>query len=87
MTWAEAAYASLPALSWQQIVVGDPLARPRRDREDVDANGRVNIDDLYRWQQTPVDLNNSGTSDDTDFKLLETTVRAFELARMKGDLR
>lgn len=26
-TWIEAAYASLPALSWQQIVVGDPLAR------------------------------------------------------------
>ncbi len=29
LTWAEAAYASLFSLSWQQIVVGDPLARAR----------------------------------------------------------
>ncbi len=27
MSFVEAAYASLPVLSWQQIVVGDPLAR------------------------------------------------------------
>ncbi len=87
MTWAEAAYTSLPALSWQQMVIGDPLARPRRDREDIDATGKITIDDLYRWQQTPVDLNNSGIADDTDFKLLEGTVRGFELVRMKGDLR
>ena len=60
LTWAEAAYTSLPALSWQQIVLGDPLARPRRDREDISASGAVTIDDLYAWQQTPVDLNNSG---------------------------
>ncbi len=26
MTWGEAAYTALPALSWQDIVVGDPLA-------------------------------------------------------------
>lgn len=26
-TWAEAAYASIPALSWSQIVIGDPLAK------------------------------------------------------------
>ena len=85
MTWAEAAYTALPALSWQQIVVGDPLARPIRGREDIDANGKLTIDDLYRWQQSPIDLNNSGTPDETDFKLLESTLRAFELARMKSD--
>lgn len=28
MRWGEAAYTSLPCLSWQQIVIGDPLARP-----------------------------------------------------------
>jgi uncharacterized protein (TIGR03790 family) len=27
MCWAEAAYSSLPALSWQHIVLGDPLAK------------------------------------------------------------
>ncbi len=87
MTWAEAAYSALPVLSWQQVVIGDPLARPRRDREDVNANGRVTIDDLYAWQQTPVDLNNSGIADTADFLLLETTVRGFETAGMKGDQR
>lgn len=87
MTWAEAAYTALPALSWQQVVIGDPLARPRRDREDVNGSGRVTTDDLYAWQQTPVDLNNSGVADTTDFLLLEGTVRGFEAASMKGDQR
>ncbi|HZW06545.1 MAG TPA: hypothetical protein VFF65_05430, partial [Phycisphaerales bacterium] len=27
LSWVEAAWSSMPALSWQQIVVGDPLAR------------------------------------------------------------
>jgi len=27
MRWAEAAYTSLPALSWQYVVIGDPLGR------------------------------------------------------------
>ncbi len=27
-TWGEAAYFSLPGLSWQQVVMGDPLYRP-----------------------------------------------------------
>jgi len=27
LTWAEAAWASIPYLSWQQVVLGDPLAR------------------------------------------------------------
>lgn len=27
-TWAEAAYFSLPALSWQAVLIGDPLYRP-----------------------------------------------------------
>lgn len=87
MTWAEAAYTALPALSWQQVVIGDPLARPRRDREDINASSRVTIDDLYAWQQAPVDLNNSTVADTADFLLLESTVRGFEAAGMKGDQR
>lgn len=87
MTWVEAAYASLPVLSWQQIVVGDPLATPRRDREDINSDGRVNIDDLYAWQAAPVDLNNSGSADAVDLELLETSVRGYELATMKNTQR
>ena len=28
-TWAEAAYMIIPHLSWQMVVIGDPLYRPR----------------------------------------------------------
>lgn len=93
MTWAEAAYSAIPAISWQQIVIGDPLARVRRDREDIDADGRVGIDDLYAWHGSPVDLNNSGSTADTDshilrdLRLLEASVRGHETATMKADQR
>lgn len=38
LTFAEAAYTALPVLSWQQIVLGDPLARVRRTSDDSDAD-------------------------------------------------
>ena len=40
-TWAEAAYASLPFLSWQSVVLGDPLAR---FETIVDIEGDCNAD-------------------------------------------
>lgn len=83
LSWAEAAYASLPCLSWQQIVLGDPLARVKRDREDITADGAINIDDLYAWRQTPVNLNNVGSADEADYSLLEGTVRAYEQLNMR----
>lgn len=33
-TWGEAAYFSLPVLSWQSVVIGDPLYEPFRTRLD-----------------------------------------------------
>lgn len=87
MSWAEAAYTSLPVLSWQQIVLGDPLARPRRDRDDINGDGRVNIDDLYAQTLTPIDLNRDTGINNGDFVLLEATVRANEVANMKARQR
>jgi len=29
-TWAETAYMCIPGLSWQSVVLGDPLYRPMR---------------------------------------------------------
>ncbi len=87
MSWGEAAYSAMPALSWQQMAIGDPLARARRDREDVNTDSRVNIEDLYAWNVAPVDLNNNTIGDNTDFLILEKSVRAFEVAGMKGDQR
>lgn len=83
LSWAEAAYASLPCLSWQQIVLGDPLARVKRDREDINTDSTLNIDDLYAWRQTPVNLNNSASTDEVDYNLLESTIRANELVNMR----
>ncbi len=49
LTWAEAAYSSLPALSWAQIVLGDPLARVEAVVDqvaDFDADNDVDLDDV-----------------------------------------
>lgn len=53
-TWGEAAYASLPALSWAQIVIGDPLGR-----FDV-------VDDVV---DLPGDLDDNGIIDAADADL------------------
>lgn len=52
MTWIEAAYAAIPGLSWQMIVVGDPLAQYAGvidQKGDCDANALVNTDDWDEW--------------------------------------
>jgi hypothetical protein len=87
LSWAEAAYTSLPVLSWQEIVVGDPLARMRRDREDVNGDGVRTIDDLYAQYATPVNINNIGAVDDADNRLIEGVFRVSELVNMKGAQR
>lgn len=52
LTFAEAAYTSLPALSWQQIAVGDPLGKmtilndPATPRGDMNGDGRVDGRDI-----------------------------------------
>lgn len=83
LTWAEAAYSALPALSWQQIVVGDPLARVTRTSEDINNDGKVTIDDLYAWYAAPVDINNSGATNDADAQLILDAVRGYEHATMR----
>ncbi len=44
-TWAEAAYASLPFLSWQSVVIGDPLASYDAILDiEGDCNADINVD-------------------------------------------
>jgi hypothetical protein len=47
MTWAEAAWSSIPGLSWMQLVIGDPLASVTvvDQPADLDADGDVDGDD------------------------------------------
>ncbi|MBX3386744.1 MAG: hypothetical protein KF768_09250 [Phycisphaeraceae bacterium] len=88
LTWGEAAYSSLPVLSWQQIAVGDPLARVSRLQEDLNGDGVVDVEDLYAWHEMNAgdrpDLNRDGVVNDADYRLLETSVRGFELNLMNG---
>lgn len=75
MSWAEAAYSAIPCLSWQIMVLGDPLAMPRRSVEDINNDNRIDLDDLYAWSANPTDLNRSGAADAVDLALLEAAIR------------
>jgi hypothetical protein len=83
MTWAEAAYSAVPVLSWQTVVLGDPLARVTRVQEDTFADGRVDINDLYAWYTLPRDINRDGSPTPADAQLLESAIRGYEPAAMK----
>lgn len=87
LSWAEAAYSGLPVLSWQQIVIGDPLARVVRSREDIDGDGRMTVNDLYAWPGAPVDLNRDGSVNEADYMILENAVRTWDLVNAKGEQR
>jgi len=57
-TWAEAAYSAIPVLSWQHVVLGDPLGRfaailndPGLPKGDMDGNGVVNGRDIHWFVQ------------------------------------
>ena len=82
LSWAEAAWTSIPCLSWMHVVIGDPLARPARTSEDVNGDGRVTINDLYAWVATPTDIDRSGTADNADRLVLMKTLRFYERSDM-----
>lgn len=89
LSWAEAAWTSIPGISWMQTAVGDPLARATRSNEDADANLRVNTDDVYAWVSLPTnspvkDVNRSGTAENTDRGLIVASVRAAERAGLQS---
>lgn len=57
-TWAEAAYSGIPVLSWQHVVLGDPLGRfsailndPGLPKGDMDGSGTVNGRDIHWFVQ------------------------------------
>ena len=47
LTWAEAAWSSIPVLSWMHVVIGDPLATATivNQPADFDADGDVDAED------------------------------------------
>jgi hypothetical protein len=87
MSWAEAAWSSIPALSWMQTVVGDPLARAQRRSEDTTGNNRVTLNDLHLWEALPAgdarkDVNRNGAGDAADRLLVTQALRASERAAL-----
>ncbi|MCC6321291.1 MAG: hypothetical protein IT438_07635 [Phycisphaerales bacterium] len=84
LTWVEAAWSSIPGLGWQQIVVGDPLARVRRLQEDLNGDGQTTIEDAFRWNESPnpADLNRSGSATIADLQLLVNSLRTGEGGNM-----
>jgi hypothetical protein len=87
LSWAEAAWKSIPVLSWMHVVVGDPLARAQRTSEDINADGTVDIDDLYAWEQAPQDINRDGNADQTDRDLVERAIRRTGFEDLGGRVR
>lgn len=82
LCWGEAAWSSVPGLSWMQLVVGDPLARVQRRSEDINADSRVGVDDLYAWEASPSDIDHSGAADNADRSILLGSIRAAERPEM-----
>ncbi|USO00242.1 MAG: hypothetical protein H6810_06170 [Phycisphaeraceae bacterium] len=78
LSWAEAAYTAIPCISWQHVVVGDPLAIAHLSCDDINGDGVFDVEDLYAWEQNPVDINRDGVADDVDRQLLIDGVRVPE---------
>lgn len=82
LTFAEAAYASVPALSWQNTPVGDPLARISVDDgaapTDRNGDGRLTVEDLYIDAAAPGDHTCDGAVTSDDSRALRGIVRSAE---------
>jgi hypothetical protein len=54
---------------------------------DVNGDGRVDVQDLYRAHQSPTDINADGTIDARDTACLERHIRRYEIAEMSAARR
>ncbi|MEQ8850838.1 MAG: hypothetical protein RIB32_03545 [Phycisphaerales bacterium] len=80
-TFAEAAYMAMPALSWQSVPIGDPLARAQvfdTINPDLTADGLVDPRDLYAYFAAPLDVNCDNEVDENDAYDMRDAVRRNE---------
>lgn len=80
LSWAEAASTATPAISWMQMAIGDPLARPFRSSEDINADQKRTIDDLYAWEAAPSDVDRNSTVNAADRAHVIRAMRSWERA-------
>jgi hypothetical protein len=81
-SFAEAAWIAMPALSWQQVPIGNPLARIEVlevSSPDQNRDGLIDVEDLYTAERRPLDLTCDGVIDDADRLLVLDAVRAGEV--------
>jgi len=82
MSYAEAAWSSIPPTVWQHVALGDPLARVAMYDLidfDFDGSGGVDVEDLYAWYDSPTDINQDGVVGDRyDGEALRNAVRFAE---------
>ncbi|MEM9083524.1 MAG: hypothetical protein AAGB34_08010, partial [Planctomycetota bacterium] len=82
LTFAEAAFASIPGVSWQSTPVGNPLARLDLvpfGNADVNGDGVANVEDIYHFTASPVDFDCSGSANIFDRAALEAFLRSNEI--------
>ncbi|MGP1257259.1 MAG: hypothetical protein ACTS10_22800, partial [Kiloniellales bacterium] len=83
LTFAEAAYTSIPGLSWQNTPVGDPLARvtfgPSLQRVDIDMDGRFTVGDLHAQNESIVDADCDADADLDDLRFIRDELRRGEI--------
>lgn len=93
-TWVDAAYFALPVLSWQAIVIGDPLYRPLAISTDAQIERRSDLPDELRGYVVLRKMrqleSEGGQADAQAFALSEQRRKAtlavgFELARRQRD--
>ncbi|MEM8835668.1 MAG: hypothetical protein AAGD00_07600 [Planctomycetota bacterium] len=81
MTFAEAAWSAIPALSWQQVPIGDPLATLQIVPGGAERNGDgvTDVEDLYTYfVGTPLDLDCDGVASLADSLIVRDGVRTGE---------
>lgn len=66
-----------------QLTLHGLLTEPVAPDLDVNGDGRVSIEDLYRQQQSPIDVNRDGVIDEQDALTLEAALRPAEPADMQ----
>ncbi|MFN8729783.1 MAG: hypothetical protein ACK5Z4_07970, partial [Planctomyces sp.] len=68
-------------------VIGDPLGRHIRSREDANSDGAIGIEDMYVWRTATSDITRDGTVTVADANALEAGVRASRDTDMRGRQR
>lgn len=81
MTFAEAVWSAIPALSWQQVPIGDPLATLQIVPGGAERNGDgvLDVEDVYTYLgRTPIDLDCDGIVSSSDIETVRDGVRTNE---------